>query len=435
MASKNKQSNVNNDKRKSMRGNDLLKPMHTGRIGSRSAPTSHLKDAMKNKGKELLPDLLAAAAIPVKKQVFPAFPTLDHPKNPGRFVHLSTNPIVKSRLASRAKEKPTKKLDKKTAYLNDQNHKQLQLKAVKDKIQKRLFALQVEHDSDKAVTEIFDEQTVPYAKARVDDILPAAHGPSDLNIEISCGFYGYTPTFTSTKIFKISLDKFSHPAQLSNLIVNDIDFGKTGREIGISIKHKSIAIIGYEVTFAKGYRYMSSQPPGFLHRVGMRYIAIGKKVLVNNACALREFFLQSREFASDDRGTAQIPVVARFALVEADPISGCEKFVQFNHDWLSDNEKKLLVEDKRIAVERQQSSDLATQANVRKRMQAIEEAATRACAKGESTLTKDVDTDSTKENEMTFDLSPLHIKHSNEDPDNHGLNVDFLFHEEDEAMT
>ncbi|KAK5086983.1 hypothetical protein LTR05_004154 [Lithohypha guttulata] len=409
MASKNKQSNVNNDKRKSMRGNDLLKPMHTGRIGSRSAPTSHLKDAMKNKGKELLPDLLAPAAIPVKKQVFPAFPKLDHPNNPDRFAHVSTNPIVKSRLASRAKEKPTNKLDKKTAYLNDQNHEQLHLKAVKDKIQKRLFALQVEHDSDKAVTEIFDEQTVPYAKARVDDILPAAHGPSDLNIEISCGFYGYTPTFTSTKIFKISLDKFSHPAQLSNSIVNDIDFGKTGREIGISTKHKSIATIGYKVTFAKDYRYMSSQPPGFLHRVGMRYIAIGKKVL--------------------------IPVIARFALVEADPISGCEKFVQFNHDWLSDNEKKLLVEDKRIAVERQQSSDLATQANVRKRMQAIEEAATRACAKGESTLTKDVDTDSTKENEMTFDLSPLHMEHSNEDPDNHGLNVDFLFHEEDEAMT
>lgn len=355
----------------------LLKPMHSGRVGKCAAKQSKTSATPKNHTHRD-----NALSRTKTKQRFPAYLTLDHPNNPQRAAisnvgrELFPNYLSKHQSYQKVVVPPSPPkmrrltpVEKRAKFLNDYNLKQKKLKAVKDVVQKRRFALQTDEEVNALAVEIFNEETIPYASTRIDNVLPSAKGPSTMNIEFGCGFYGYSPSFTAAKKFNVTVDKFSHPIQLNNMIVNDPDFARTAKEVGINIKHRSIAIVGYEFTYVKGYRYKATR--NFLEESGVTYIEDNQKVLVNASSALREFFLQTREYVSDAFGNAQIPVIARFALLEPDTVFGGNKYVMFDFEWLTENEKDMLAEEIIMDVE----IEKVLEDKMRDRLQAIKVAA------------------------------------------------------------
>lgn len=219
---------------------------------------------------------------------------------------------------------------------------------------------------------------MPYARARIDDLLPGTRGPSNLNIGISCGLWSYEGSSTAAKIFNFHVDKFSDPVKLQNLVTHCQDMIKSMKQMGIDLKDQNIAIIGYEVMFPKGFRYKVVDFSDIKNFEPIEYVAKNAKVIINTSSALREFFLQVREFASDKRGNAMIPVVVRLGIKENDRVWGGKLLRQFTKDWRSDLEKKWLAEEKRISLERQQFASEDEQRRIQERMKAITDAADRA---------------------------------------------------------
>lgn len=79
---------------------------------------------------------------------------------------------------------------------------------------------------------------------------------------------------------------------------------------------------------------------------------------MNAFSALREFFVQTRNFACDTFGNAQIPVIARFSLLEPDTIFGGNKYVHFDLEWLTTDRERMIATEEQIEVEREQVSDV-----------------------------------------------------------------------------
>ena len=348
-----------------------LHKINAGRIGQ--SPDKH-KFSAKNAGKELLPDVslpnVPAAYFedlsvrPNTQNVFPSF--------------ASTAPSAATpKSKARPKPKTSPSVDPRVKFLAEHNEKQRILKRVQDAIAKRQSMLTT--DTDDHVSDARGEQTVPYSRARLDNILPTASGSSRMNIEVSIGFWGYTPTFTPGNLFSLTINQFSQPHHLQNIIYHSSDMIRAAKQVGIDWKaDKDITIVGYEVVFAKGYRFKSINYTDIKNADPKAYIPIGSKVIINTDCALREFFLQSREFASDAYGNCQIPVIARLGYKVVDRFYGGESLQQFDHEMRSEFEYKWLAERRRIDLERQGFSDISFEKQTRARMDAIEEAANRA---------------------------------------------------------
>ena len=92
------------------------------------------------------------------------------------------------------------------------------------------------------------------------------------------------------------------------------------KQVGLSLKGPNIAIAGYGVIFPKDFRFRATEFSDIKRHEPIEYVAKSSKVLINTACALREFFLQTREYASDERGNFVITVVARLGLKEGDNV-------------------------------------------------------------------------------------------------------------------
>jgi len=306
-----------------------------------------------NAGKELLPDLLQPSdKMPAKKTVL------------------------------RRPHKPTGK----AAYLKNVNIRQSRIHRAKDAIAKRTLALQaVEYG--RSPQDLRDEQTVPYNVVRLD--LDPTSGPSKLLISISCGFWGYAPIFSPTKVFTFSLENFTTPSRIQKAIFNARDIHEAGKQVGIDTHEISIAVVAYEVVFPKGYRYNSVDHANIKNNTPITYVSADSEVLVNTPCALREFFLQSRNHACDVFGNVSIPVTARIGRIAPDPLYGRLSATQLDADWRSDEEKKCAAEEKRLSLEQQQFADANQKLMIRKKMETIQAKAEQAVLAHQASMTGD----------------------------------------------
>ena len=179
------------------------------------------------------------------------------------------------------------------------------------------------------------------------------------------------------------VDRFANPEQLQQVIYSSKDVVASFRQIGVHLNERNLGIAGYEVQFPKGFRVRLLNFSNVNIDGSIEYYGISEKVLINTACGLREFFLQAREYASDDRGNVMIPIIARFGLKQDEfPWIG-DRVTPFTKEWRSDSEKVWLAEEKRISLERQHFASRDQQERIQERMKAIEAAANKAMQKSE----------------------------------------------------
>ena len=366
-------------------GQDILRKVQGGRLG-RTGPTvprsGHSKKATKQQG--ALFDNSHEETKPVK-ELFPAL--LDRPaqqplpltkvqrQNAGKELLPDLLQSVEKLPLNKATHKKPHKPSVKNAYLKTVNSRQSQIHQIQSGIAKRMLALHIEESAQPA-QDLCDGTTVPYSTARLDADL--TKGPSKLNISISCGFWGYTSAFSPSKIFTFSPDKFSTPEHLQRAIYNTHDIHEAGKQVGINLHDSSVAIVGYEVLFPKGYRYSSIHHTDIKNIVPVMYVSTDTRVLINTSCTLREFFHQAREYASDAFGNVSIPVIARLGLVVQDTIFTGTIMQQFSPEWRSEEEKKCAAEEKQLQLEQQQFADANQKAVLRKKLEDIEARAAKA---------------------------------------------------------
>lgn len=289
------------------------------------------------------------------------FPTLlnDAPRQPKSLSKANQNNAGKELLPGLLQSNHNKPLRKvaprkrrkasgKTAYFQSVNKRQAHIHRVKDRITKRMLALRT-NPNEAPAEDLRNETTVSYVSGRLDD--QPTEGPSKLNFSISCGFWSYTPTFSPSKVFTFSLEKFSSPSHVQKALLNTIDNQTAAKEVGIDLLSSSIAIIGYEVLFPKGYRYNSVNHFDIKNIDPITYVSSDTKVLINTPCALREFFTQAQRYACDVFDNVSIPVIARIGLMSPDPTYGGVSATQFTPTWRSDKERKSAAEEKRLALE------------------------------------------------------------------------------------
>lgn len=296
----------------------------------------------------------------------------------------------------------------KAAYLRGVNQRQSRIHRAKDAIAKRMLVLAVEHGSTPQ--DLRDEQTMPYSALRLD--LDPMNGPSKLHVSISCGFWGYAPAFSTTKIFTFSLDKFSTPDHVQKVICNTRNIHEAGKQVGIDIRDSSIVIVAYEVMFPKGYRSNPVDYTDIKNINPITYVPADSRVLVNTACALREFFLQAANHACDVFGNVSIPMIARIGRFAPEPFYGGLSAQQFDRNWRSDEERNCAAEERYLLLEQQQFADADQKLMIRKKMKAIQDKAEKAVQAHQASTTEDrIDADitiSTDTPSMTDDTGVPH---------------------------
>lgn len=230
----------------------------------------------------------------------------------------------------------------------------------------------MEYHPDHFIEDARFTSTIPYKSARLDlrqQVNATTNQTRKLEFSIAVGFWGFAPIFTPVKIFSFSADRLADPKSLATLILANNDVKKAIAHVGVDI-NKDVTFVGYEMQFPKGFRYNDNTEHELLGRMGQnsfKVVQSGDRVLVNTECAMREFFWQAENYATDENGRVLIQVIGRIGKKNS---SGYETF---DVNWRNDEEKKLAAQEKTKSLEGQSFASGMEKKTLTEKMRAIEE--------------------------------------------------------------